>query len=99
MRTATRTAARQQAGGDVWLEPIPSDWTNSLLGRLDAMECRCDTSNCLCSKTEHIRERALTAMGKNQFVALAKKTGLSYSEAVEHYRNYLSDVRYSHNWE
>lgn len=82
-----------RTGDDLYLEPIPSDWTNSLLERLNALECPCVSSGCLCSKTAYIRERTLPAMSKNKFVALAKKAGLDHSEALEHYRNYLSDAR------
>lgn len=80
---------------DMDMETEPSDWTDSLLERLDAMECPCLPSGCLCSKADYIRERTSPAMEKNRFLELAKRTGLSLAEAREHYVNYQIDVGYA----
>lgn len=97
MTTATRTDTNLPPAS--WPEygpiPIPSDWTDSLLERLDAMECLCVASECICSKANYIRERVSPPMGKNQFANLAKKTGMSLSEAREYYANYQVDVGYA----
>lgn len=84
-------AADSDAGED--LEPVPSDWTDRLLERLDALECACLSSGCVCEKAAYIRQRTSPPMGRNQFVELAGTAGVGHREAGEYYRNYLVDIR------
>lgn len=81
------------------LEPVPSDWTNSLLGRLDALECECLSSGCLCENTAYIKQRTSPPIGRNEFIRLACGAGLDHSEAEEYYKNYLVDIRAVQNSE
>lgn len=74
------------------LEPVPSEWTDSLLKRLDALDCGL-SSGCLCEKTAYIRQRTSPPMGRNHFVKLARRAGLGPREAEEYYKNYLVDIR------
>lgn len=75
------------------LEPVPSEWTDILLKQLDALDCACLSSGCLCEKTAYIRQRTSPPMGRNQFVKLARRAGLESLEAEEYYKNYLVDIR------
>ena len=81
------------------LEPVPSDWTNSLLERLDALECACLSSGCVCENTAYIKQRTAPPMGRNEFIKLARGTGLEHTEAEEYYKNYLADIRAVQNSE
>ena len=90
-------AADSDAGED--LAPVPSDWTDSLLERLDALECACLSSGCVCEKAAYIRQRTSPPMDRNQFIELACTTGLGHREAGEYYKNYLVDIRYIQNSE
>ena len=92
-------AAILESAGEYDLEPVPSEWTDSLLERLDALECACASSGCVCEKAAYIRQRTSPAMGRNQFIELARTTGLGHLEAEEYYRNYLVDIRYIQNSE
>ena len=86
-------AAILESAGEYDLEPVPSDWTDSLLERLDALECECLSSGCVCEKAAYIRQRTSPAMGRNQFIELARTTGVGSQEAEEYYKNYLVDIR------
>lgn len=75
------------------LEPLPQDWTNTLLMRLEALGCQCMSSGCVCEQADYIRQRTAPPMLRNSFIDLARETGLDYLAADEYYRNYLCDVR------
>lgn len=86
-------AAILESAGEYDLEPVPSEWTDSLLERLDALECECASSGCVCEKAAYIRQRTSPPMGRNQFVKLASRAGVGSQEAEEYYKNYLVDIR------
>lgn len=87
------SAAILESAAEYDLEPVPSEWTDSLLERLDALECECASSGCVCEKASYIRQRTSPPMGRNQFVELACTAGVGHREAGEYYKNYLVDIR------
>ena len=94
MKTFRSPASETAENADVWdIEPVPSDWTDSLLERLDALECACLSSGCVCEETAYIRSRTAPAVERDKFIKLARRTGMSNEGACEYYKNYLVDIR------